>query len=122
MCLAMDFLRVALALITVFGLLGLLYFISNRAKAKGPLCLARPRSIWRPRFGNAVNGSEPDSLRVLRRVNLTSTHQVHLLRASEETLLLCTHPQGCTLLRAGDASSAAKQESAASEGLRRYAS
>jgi hypothetical protein len=118
----MDFLRVAGALITVFGLLGLLYFVSSRTKTRATL---RPRcapSIWPRSLRIAANGSDADSLRLLRRINLTGTHQLHLIRASEEIFLLCTHPQGCSLLRASDALSAPKQDGAAPAEIERYAS
>jgi len=116
----MDYLRAALALITVFGLLGLLYLFSKQAKTKAPRRLFCARSIW-PRFRNTANELDSDSLHVLRRVSLTPTHQVHLIRTGEEMFLVCTHPRGCTLLRASDAAPA-EHGSATSEGLKRYAS
>lgn len=118
----MDFLRVAVALITVFGLLGLLYFVSNRSKDRATLRSRCGQLIWPQKLRIAVNGADADSLRVLRRVNLTGTHQVHLIRGGEEMFLVCTHPQGCSLLRASDSLSASKQNAAAQEEIERYAS
>lgn len=118
----MDFLRVALALITVFGLLGLLYSISNRAKTKATLRSRCARLIWPQKLRLAGNAADGDALRVLRRVNLTGTHQVHLIRAKDEMFLVCTHPHGCSLLRASDAFSAPKQNGGASGEIERYAS
>ncbi len=109
------------ALITVFGLLGFLYFISNRAKTRASL---RPRCTqlrWPQRLRIPATSSDADSLRVVRRVNLTGSHQVHLLRARKEIFLVCTHPQGCSLLRASDALYAPKQDDAAQAGSERYA-
>jgi hypothetical protein len=118
----MDFLRTVLALATVFGLLGLLYFISNRARTRTSLRAGVVRAIW-PQ-GIRVRGAagEAASLKILRRLNLTSTHQLHLVCATEGTFLVCTHPHGCTLLRGGDALSAAKMEGAAAEPIQRHAS
>ena len=110
------------ALITVFGLLGSLYFISKRAQTRATLRAQWARLFWPPRFRIAATTSDADSLRVLRRVNLTGTHQVHLIRASQEIFLVCTHPQGCSLLRASDALSAPRQEGAAQAKVERYAS
>jgi hypothetical protein len=118
----MDFLRVALALVTVFGLLGLLYFVSNRAKVRNSLRPLRPHAAWPSRFRLRSSASDSGSLDVLRRVSLTPTHQVHFLRSGSETFLLCTHPRGCTPLRSSDAFRRAEHEGAASEECERYAS
>ena|ERR1700761_3405741 len=118
----MDYLRVAGALITVFGLLGLLYFISSRNKIRATLRSRCTRLVWPRRFRIAPTGADGDCLRVLRRVSLNGTHQVHLIRASKQTFLLCTHPHGCSLLRASDALSAPKYDGAAQAEIERYAS
>jgi hypothetical protein len=118
----MDFLRVAVALITVFGLLGLLYFVSSREKARATLRSRCTQLMWPQKFRMVVNGTDADSLRVLRRVNLTGTHQLHLICTSHGVFLVCTHPQGCSLLRASDAVSVPKQDAAAQEQIERYAS
>ena len=112
----------ALALITVFGLLGLLYSISNRAKTRAALRSGCARWMWPHKLRIAGNAADAEALRVLRRINLTGTHQVHLIRASDEMFLVCTHPQGCSLLRAADALSVPAQNRAAQGEIERYAS
>lgn len=110
------------ALITVFGLLGLLYFISNRAKTRATLRSRCTQLMWPQKLRIAGNRADADSLRVLRRVNLTGTHQMHLIRARGEMFLVCTHPRGCSLLRTSDALSAPNQNAAAQGEIERYAS
>jgi hypothetical protein len=118
----MDFFRVASALVTVFGLLGLLYVFSNRTRRKAPLGLLARRSIW-PRAGEeSRNNPGANTLRLLRRLNLTAAHQLHFIQANEQTLLVCTHPQGCALLWTTDDHSTSKRETSAAEGLKRHAS
>lgn len=114
----MDFLRAASALISVFGLLGLLYFVSNRARNRATLPARIVRCIWPQRLRVCGARTEPAPLKVLRRVNLNATHQLHLIRAIGETFLICTHPHGCALLRGADV---AGQEGNAAESLQRHA-
>lgn len=40
----------------------------------------------------------PKELRVITRVALTSQHSIHLVQVRDETLLISTSPQDCTLL------------------------
>lgn len=117
----MDFLRVALALGTVFGLLGLVYFLSNRARTRIALEAVRARASWPARFRTAQR-PDPDYLQVLRRVSLTPTHQLHLIASRQKLILLCTHPRGCTLLPAPAASPESRPGNAAPEECERYAS
>lgn len=112
----------ALALLTVFGLLGLFYFISNRAKTKTSLASLGIRSIWPSKLRTVASLSDAASLQLLRRVSLTGSHQLHLIRAAEETFLVCTHAQGCTLLWASDLARDSNLAGATAEGLKRYAS
>lgn len=96
----MDILRFLVAIIVVFGLLGALYVLSKRGRKfaglpgflKFSLGPAGSRTLQPP----VVSG---DALRVIKRLNLSPTHQLHLLQIEEESVLLCTHPQGCTVLR-----------------------
>jgi hypothetical protein len=118
----MYFLRTVLALGTVFGLLGLLYFISSRARTRTASRAGAMRAVWPRRIRARGVATEAASLKILRRLNLTSTHQLHLVCATEGTFLVCTHPHGCTLLRGGDTLSAAKREGAAAEPIQRHAS
>jgi hypothetical protein len=96
----MDILRFLVAIIVVFGLLGALYVLSKRGRRfaglpgffKFSLGSAGSRAAQAP----VVSG---DALRVIKRLNLSATHQLHLLQIEEGSVLLCTHPQGCTVLR-----------------------
>lgn len=117
----MDFFRAVWALATVFGLLGLLYFLSSRARNRSRLRAGAIRAIWPQTTRARGPQNEATSLKILRRLNLTGTHQLHLISATEGTFLVCTHPHGCTLLRASDAAAAAK-EGAATEPTQRHAS
>ena len=116
----MDFLRVILALGTVFGLLAVLYFIANHARARLAAKGLRAHPIWSRRL-RIAHKPDADSLRVTRRVSLTATHQLHLIATTEDSFLLCTHPHGCTLLPTR-VTPAAAEESAGPNELGRYAS
>jgi hypothetical protein len=119
----MDFLRVGLALMTVFGLLGILYVMTNAARrrtvARGSTSV---RTMWPRKLRVAGNGEGSKHLELIRRVHLTPTHQLHLISTTQEIFLVCTHPNGCTLLRARDVHAAITEESAAPAGLEQYAS
>lgn len=99
----MDILRFLAAILIVFGLLGALHFLSKRGgkshRLLGFLKFSLGAAGSRTVQGAAANG---DQLRILKRLNLSATHQVQLLQIDKETLLLCTHPQGCTVLRSSD--------------------
>jgi hypothetical protein len=118
----MDLFRAAWALATVFGLLGLLCFLSKQAKTTNRLRAGAIRAIWPQAMRARRAQNEAASLKILRRLNLTGTHQLHLISAMEGTFLVCTHPHGCTLLRANDAGSAAQMGGAAAEPTQRHAS
>jgi hypothetical protein len=97
----MDILRLALALFIVFGLLGGLYFLSNRAKRLSGIPGLRPIS-----FSSLVKRQKPgpvllpdDDVRLLRRLHLTANHQLHFIALNGSRILLCTHPQGCQVLQ-----------------------
>jgi hypothetical protein len=96
----MDILRVALALLIVFGLLGGLYFLSSRAKRLSGIPGLRSVSI-----SSLVSGRKPgpvplpdQEIRLLRRLHLTANHQLHLIASNGSKILLCTHPHGCQVL------------------------
>ena len=96
----MDILRVALALIIVFGLLGGLYFLSSRAKR-----LSAAPGLRSISFSSLVKGQKPGpvplpdhEVRLLKRLHLTANHQLHLIAFDGIKILLCTHPQGCEVL------------------------
>jgi hypothetical protein len=113
---------VTLAMIAVFGLLGLLYSVAGRAQRRIPRALSESRRIWSRKFRVSESSNKPVHLQVLRRVNLTATHQLHLISTTEDLFLVCTHPHGCTLLRGRHARAHAVEESAAPEEIERYAS
>jgi hypothetical protein len=116
----MDFLRIAAALGSVFALLGTVYFVSNRAKTPSAVKAFRASLSW-PRNRHSRNALDNDSVRVLKRVSLTATHQLHLIATTGGAFLLCTHPQGCTLLRTRTGQQT-NRENADSQNLGRYAS
>jgi hypothetical protein len=118
----MDFFRVALALVTVFGLLGSLYLFSSRLKKRIPIALGESGTIWSGKFRVTTGLKNSTTLQVRRRIHLTATHQLHLISASDEEFLLCTHPQGCTVLRTPSALLSDTQPTAASERIEPYAS
>ena len=111
----------ALALVTVFGLLGLLYSLAGAARRRIPRALIAPGTIWPGKFRVSASQKNSAYLQVLRRVNLTATHQLHLISTTEDLFLVCTHPQGCTLLRTRDARAPISDRSAAQEEIGRYA-
>lgn len=100
----MDILRFLAAILIVFGLLGALRFFSSRA-GKRPVLPGFLKFSWSAAFSRAAQGSavSGERLRTVKRIHLTASHQVHLLQIDNESLLLCTHPQGCTVLRSSDA-------------------
>lgn len=116
----MDLFRVALALFTVFGVLAILYFVSRRAPAGTPRLLESARNACSGKFRLFPSQKNSAELEVLRRVNLTATHQLHLVRTAREVVLVCTHPQGCTLLEKHDALASADPQNATLDGLQRY--
>jgi len=99
----MDILRFLAAILIVFGLLGALYYLSKRGRRlpglPGFLKFSLGAAVSRTVRNSPDSG---DRLRVLKRVNLTPTHQIHLVQLDKESLLLCTHPQGCTVLHSPD--------------------
>ena len=98
----MQLVRITAAFLLVFGLLGLLFAFTRR-KRPGytfrwlPL-LSNFRSVFaRPLLSDACSAAPP-ALEVTRRISLTPTHKIHLISTAAEQLLVCTHPNGCTVL------------------------
>ena len=90
--------------VIVFGLLGLLAFFCRHKSARNPTAvrssalLKFPFRSFRVKARDYPDGT-PAHLRVLKRISLTPTHQVHLISTDSATLLVCTHPQGCAILQ-----------------------
>ena len=101
----MDVFRLAVGFLIVFGLLAVLLVVSRRSKDKrtsfvNGLLLLRSRSFRLRRQADRKGGSaSPANLQVERQHRLTPTHQLHVITLDGQRLLLCTHPQGCSLLQ-----------------------
>ena len=94
----MDFFRIGAAFLLVFGLLYALrkYAVGGHSIAgMGWLTLGTRRL---PGLSSRSVSREVSSLRVAKRVPLTTTHQLHSVVVGEKTLLLCTHPHGCEVI------------------------
>jgi hypothetical protein len=117
----MEFFRIVAALGTVFALLGIVYFVSNRARSAFAVTALRAPLIWSHQH-RKTKPIDSDSVRVLKRVSLTATHQLHLIGTAQGTFLLCTHPQGCALLTPCDSRPQSDRDHLDSQDLRRYAS
>ncbi len=103
----MQILRLVTAFGFVFGLLGLLVFVSRRRSGKGPLAVRPVQAIKFPftpfsllgRKPVNASGGKPAPIRVVKRISLTPSHQLHLVSTDSANLLICTHPAGCTVLQ-----------------------
>ena len=75
----------------VIALLGFLWWASKKSQGTrlGFLRIS-PRT-----FGKQTDSSR---LAVLARTQLTPNHQLHLIQAMEELVLLCTHPSGSSVI------------------------
>lgn len=88
----------------VFGLLGLLAFYCRRRNGRKPLPIKSSVLLkfafpnFRVKARDYADGPQAH-LRVLKRISLTPTHQLHLISTDSTTLLICTHPQGCSVLQ-----------------------
>lgn len=93
----MDALYRFCAVLLVLGLLGLLWLFAKRMNTGS--CALRfsfpknkvPRKFW-------GDSDKPVDVAVLQRIHLTASHQLHLVRAGDRQILICTHSQGCSLL------------------------
>jgi hypothetical protein len=117
----MDFFRVVAGLGTVFALLAVVYFLSNRARTQMAVKALQAPVIWSRNF-RVSKPLESDSVRVLKRVSLTATHQLHWIGTPQGAILLCTHPQGCTVLPTRAGRPQPDRDMLASPELGRYAS
>ena len=99
----MEELRLIFAFAVVFGLLALLYLFAGKSKAGSRVPFlnfgTRLASTLKP-----VTKVEAEPVTVSRRLNLTPTHQVHVLQMGNQKLLLCTFPGGCQLLSSAEIS------------------
>lgn len=98
----MDLIRLAGALVLVFGLLYLLVAAAKASRQRGGgaswLSVLPAGALQRPAFLNRKNSEAAAAFTVLQKTRITPTHQVHLLAIESDRLLICTHPQGCTVL------------------------
>ena len=78
--------RQALAVLLVFGLLGLTVW---RFRKGGSLTLRRAKGVR--------------SLEAAERLALTPQHAIHLIRVQGREIVIATHPQGCTVIENGEA-------------------
>lgn len=117
----MEILRFLVALLIVFGLLGALRVLSKRG-GKLPALPGFAKFSFGSTLARAVKPAATggEHLRVVKKLHLTATHQVHLIRVGEEALLLCTHPQGCTVLQSAGEQAPALRSNLAE--VQRYAS
>jgi hypothetical protein len=101
----MDAFRLAVGFLIVFGLLALLLVVSRRAKNKGTsfvnglLLLKNGSFRLRRELGRKGGLASATNLQVERQHCLTPSHQLHVVTLDGQRLLLCTHPQGCSLLQ-----------------------
>jgi hypothetical protein len=85
------------AILPAMGLLGFLRWLAQKFNIKG-------FGIFRLSFPNDSALREalaPVQLSVLKRARLTPNHQLHLVIAMDQQILLCTHPQGCSIIPVG---------------------
>ena len=74
-----------LAIFFVFALLGAALLLLRK---KGAMVLNLPRSVAAPKVELSVRG----------RLQLTTQHSLHWVRAGDRELLLTLYPGGCTVL------------------------
>jgi hypothetical protein len=89
--------NVALRLAATIPAMGLLGFLRWFA----PKCAFKRFGLLRLPFSDGSPHREvqtPVQLSVLKRSHLTPNHQLHLVTAMGQQILLCTHPQGCSII------------------------
>jgi|SRR5271165_4964018 len=98
----MEVLLPIAASLFVIGMLSGLLLLARRAAISKPISFGSPGRLRMFSFPRRQNpGSEDQrSLRVLKQVVLTPSHRLHLLLVAGDSVLLCTHPQGCTVIPA----------------------
>jgi|SRR6185312_488542 len=93
----MDALYRFCAVLLVIGLLGLLWLFAKRMNTGSrALRFSWPNGKMHRKLWGASDKSV--DVAVLQRVHLTASHQLHLVRNGGRRVLICTHPQGCSLL------------------------
>lgn len=96
--------RLVTGFATVFGLLGLLALFCRRRGGRNSFAVRNsallkfPFPPFRLKKRDSAE-STCTQLRVLKRISLTATHQLHLISIDSTHLLICTHPQGCSVLQ-----------------------
>jgi len=75
-----DLIRQVLAVLLVFGLLG--------------------TAVWKLRTGPLARRSAGARLYSEGRLVLTPQHAIHMVRIDGREVVVATHPQGCTVLKA----------------------
>lgn len=99
----MDVISPILAIFFVVGLLAGLLVLARRAGVGKPLSpgvFSKGRLFPFPVRRHSVAG-ERESLCILKQVVLSPSHRVHLVLVAGQNVLLCTHPQGCTVIPVG---------------------
>jgi hypothetical protein len=90
----MDAALKLVATLPAMGFLGFLRWLAQKCNIKG-------FGIFRLSLSNNSSVREapaPVQLTVLKRSRLTPNHQLHLVIAMDQQILLCTHPQGCSIV------------------------
>jgi hypothetical protein len=89
--LCMDgFARISAAVVVIM-LLGLLWWTSNKFRSA--------KLGWlRFSFRAMPEPADRPQLAVRGRLQLTPTHHLHLIQSMEELVLLCTYPNGCSVV------------------------
>lgn len=96
--------RLVAGFVVVFGLLALLALLCRRRNAQNRPAFRTSALLGFP-FSSFLlkryktGESKSPRLHVLRRVSLTPTHQLHLVSTDTASFLICTHPQGCSVLQ-----------------------
>src|SRR5215467_13511217 len=96
--------RLVAGFAVVFGLLALLALFCRRRNARSPRAVRTSGLLGFPFSSLLVKkyeaaGSKSARLHVSRRVSLTPAHQLHLVSTDNASFLICTHPQGCSVLQ-----------------------
>ncbi len=98
----MEVLLAIAASLFVIGLLAGLLLVARKLAVGRTVSLGLrgKRRLFAFPLGLNPGGDSQKSLYVLNQVALTPSHRLHLLLVTGEKVLLCTHPQGCTVIPA----------------------
>lgn len=97
----MEVIRLLLGMSVVFGLLALMKWVL-RTSTKGDQKIFKFLQLKNIRLTGATGDGPRSALSVANRIALTPSHSIHLVNYNSSQLLICTHPQGCTVLRSGE--------------------